>query len=71
MVTTSVAGLQECGKLHNSNRLLQQEADTLRADNVKLYEKVKFLQCYPSNSSVSVQNLTIFACNHVITERCD
>jgi len=45
--------LQECGQLHNSNRLLRQEADMLRADNVKLYEKVKFLQCYPSNSSVS------------------
>lgn len=70
MVTTTVAGLQECGKLHDSNRLLRQEADTLRADNIKLYEKVKFLQCYPSNSSVSIQNLMI-ACDHVITERCD
>ena len=54
MTIFSVVSLQECGKLSNSNRLLRQEADTLRADNVKLYEKVKFLQCYPSNSSVSV-----------------
>ena len=52
--TVTVINLQECGKLSNSNRLLREEADTLRADNVKLYEKVKFLQCYPSNSSVSV-----------------
>ena len=29
---------------------LQQEADRLRADNVKLYEKIKFLQSYPSSS---------------------
>jgi len=52
----NVVRLQECGQMRNSNRLLRQEADTLRADNVKLYEKVKFLQCYPSNSSVSVFN---------------
>ncbi|XP_065890443.1 protein CASP-like [Dysidea avara] len=45
---------EDCGQLHNSNRLLRQEADMLRADNVKLYEKVKFLQCYPSNSSRGV-----------------
>ena len=28
--------------------LLQNEMDKLRSDNVKLYEKIKFLQTYPS-----------------------
>lgn len=27
---------------------LQNELDSLRADNIKLYEKIKFLQSYPS-----------------------
>ena len=29
-------------------QLLQNETDKLRSDNVKLYEKIKFLQGYPS-----------------------
>lgn len=27
---------------------LQNELDSLRADNIKLYEKIKFLQSYPA-----------------------
>ena len=27
--------------------VLQREVDSLRGDNVKLYEKIKFLQSYP------------------------
>jgi len=33
---------------------LQNEADTVRKDNVKLYEKIKFLQSYPTKGSTSV-----------------
>ncbi|XP_043820536.1 protein CASP isoform X6 [Dromiciops gliroides] len=32
---------------------LQSELDSLRADNIKLYEKIKFLQSYPSHGSSS------------------
>lgn len=31
--------------------LLQNEIDTLRSDNVKLYEKIRFLQSYPNKVS--------------------
>lgn len=30
---------------------LQSELDNLRADNIKLYEKIKFLQSYPGQVS--------------------
>merc|ERR1712012_1504660 len=33
--------------------LLQNEIDKLRSDNIKLYEKVKFLQSYPKSGSVA------------------
>ncbi|XP_059177161.1 protein CASP-like [Physella acuta] len=33
--------------------LLQNEMDKLRSDNVKLYEKIRFLQSYPSKVSAS------------------
>jgi len=39
--------------------MLQSEVDTVRQDNVKLYEKIKFLQSYPSSksqTSVDVQD---------------
>lgn len=45
--------------LHQENRLmqhtmqaLQSELDNLRADNIKLYEKIKFLQSYPGRVSL-------------------
>ena len=31
--------------------LLQNEMDKLRSDNVKLYEKIKFLQTFPTKGS--------------------
>ncbi|XP_075450450.1 protein CASP isoform X4 [Ascaphus truei] len=33
--------------MHHTVRALQSELDNLRADNIKLYEKIKFLQSYP------------------------
>ena len=32
---------------------LQSELDSLRADNIKLFEKIKFLQSYPGRVSAS------------------
>ena len=39
---------------HNQQQIsvLQNEVDTLRSDNVKLYEKIKFLQSYPTKVSL-------------------
>lgn len=37
----------------NQVQLLQNEMDKLRSDNVKLYEKIKFLQSYPSKVVVN------------------
>nr|XP_026695660.1 protein CASP [Ciona intestinalis] len=39
---------------------LQGEVDSIRADNVKLYEKIKYLQSYPTSSStkVSMEDVT-------------
>ncbi|XP_076816927.1 protein CASP-like [Clavelina lepadiformis] len=37
---------------------LQNELDTLRADNIKLYEKIKFLQSYPTSSKVPIEDVT-------------
>ena len=31
--------------------MLQREIDSLRGDNVKLYEKIRFLQSYPGTVS--------------------
>lgn len=38
--------------LQHTVHALQSELDTLRADNIKLYEKIKFLQSYPGRVSV-------------------
>ena len=35
--------------------LLQNEVDSVRHDNVKLYEKIKFLQSYPTQGATNVQ----------------
>uniref|UniRef100_A0A8D3CA84 Protein CASP n=1 Tax=Scophthalmus maximus TaxID=52904 RepID=A0A8D3CA84_SCOMX len=35
--------------LQQTMQALQSELDSLRADNIKLYEKIKFLQSYPSS----------------------
>lgn len=38
--------------LQHTVHALQSELDNLRADNIKLYEKIKFLQSYPGRVSV-------------------
>uniref|UniRef100_A0A8C5T390 CASP C-terminal domain-containing protein n=1 Tax=Malurus cyaneus samueli TaxID=2593467 RepID=A0A8C5T390_9PASS len=37
--------------LQHTVHALQSELDNLRADNIKLYEKIKFLQSYPGRGS--------------------
>ncbi|XP_035477680.1 cut-like homeobox 1b isoform X6 [Scophthalmus maximus] len=39
--------------LQQTMQALQSELDSLRADNIKLYEKIKFLQSYPSKAGGS------------------
>lgn len=39
--------LQENRSMQQTMQALQNELDSLRADNIKLYEKIKFLQSYP------------------------
>ncbi|XP_058490978.1 cut-like homeobox 1b isoform X4 [Solea solea] len=39
--------------LQQTMQALQNELDSLRADNIKLYEKIKFLQSYPTKSGGS------------------
>uniref|UniRef100_A0A8C5M782 Protein CASP n=1 Tax=Leptobrachium leishanense TaxID=445787 RepID=A0A8C5M782_9ANUR len=39
--------------MHHTMRALQSELDNLRADNIKLYEKIKFLQSYPGRGGNS------------------
>uniref|UniRef100_A0A3B1K8P7 Protein CASP n=1 Tax=Astyanax mexicanus TaxID=7994 RepID=A0A3B1K8P7_ASTMX len=40
----------ESRSVQQTMQALQSELDSLRADNIKLYEKIKFLQSYPSRS---------------------
>ena len=42
---------QENQQQKQSINVLQREMDTLRGDNVKLYEKIRFLQTYQGNVS--------------------
>uniref|UniRef100_A0A8D2PMJ0 Protein CASP n=1 Tax=Zosterops lateralis melanops TaxID=1220523 RepID=A0A8D2PMJ0_ZOSLA len=42
---------QENRMLQHTVHALQSELDNLRADNIKLYEKIKFLQSYPGRGS--------------------
>jgi len=37
----------DCRQQRQTVAVLQREVDSLRGDNVKLYEKIKFLQSYP------------------------
>lgn len=37
--------------MQHTVQALQSELDNLRADNIKLYEKIKFLQSYPGRVS--------------------
>lgn len=40
--------------MHQTMQALQSELDSLRADNIKLYEKIKFLQSYPGRVCLCV-----------------
>jgi len=44
--------LQDCRQQRQTVAVLQREVDSLRGDNVKLYEKIKFLQSYPGTVSI-------------------
>lgn len=44
--------LQENRSMQQTMQALQAELDSLRADNIKLYEKIKFLQSYPGRVRV-------------------
>ena len=51
--STSICDLlQDCRQQRQTVSVLQREVDSLRGDNVKLYEKIKFLQSYPGTVSV-------------------
>ena len=50
--------LQELRHSHQQISVLQNEVDTLRSDNVKLYEKIKFLQSYPTKVQYTVAQET-------------
>ncbi|XP_060761876.1 cut-like homeobox 1b isoform X6 [Neoarius graeffei] len=43
----------ESRSMQQTLQALQSELDSLRADNIKLYEKIKFLQSYPTRSGES------------------
>ncbi|PKU35196.1 protein casp [Limosa lapponica baueri] len=43
---------EENRMMQHTVHALQSELDNLRADNIKLYEKIKFLQSYPGRVSV-------------------
>lgn len=51
---TPLCLLQENRSLQQTMQALQNELDSLRADNIKLYEKIKFLQSYPSKVKLCV-----------------
>lgn len=40
--------------MQQTMQALQSELDSLRADNIKLYEKIKFLQSYPGRVRLCV-----------------
>eukprot|EP00064_Thunnus_orientalis_P011946 superscaffoldBa00001777_g11978 len=44
--------------MQQTMQALQNELDSLRADNIKLYEKIKFLQSYPGRGRVILSNKT-------------
>ena len=52
---------------HNQQQIsvLQNEVDTLRSDNVKLYEKIKFLQSYPAKVYQLLRNSFVLKWNQI------
>lgn len=71
--------LQENRSVQQTMQALQNELDSLRADNIKLYEKIKFLQSYPSKvrrrvaawctAEISRPMLLFFSC-HCACRHC-
>lgn len=71
--------LQENRSVQQTMQALQNELDSLRADNIKLYEKIKFLQSYPSKvrrrvaawctAEISRPTLLFFSC-HCACRHC-
>ena len=53
--------MQESHQQRQTISVLQREVDSLRGDNVKLYEKIKFLQSYPGTVRKS-QDMGLFQC---------
>ncbi|TSN21154.1 Protein CASP [Bagarius yarrelli] len=53
MSSLSRPDAEESRSLQQTLQALQSELDSLRADNIKLYEKIKFLQSYPTRSGGS------------------
>ncbi|ESO97739.1 hypothetical protein LOTGIDRAFT_208887 [Lottia gigantea] len=51
--------------------LLQNEMDKLRSDNVKLYEKIRFLQSYPTKTPGSMEDGTEHRYSSQYEERLD
>eukprot|EP00794_Sanderia_malayensis_P014305 gene14305-15793_t len=52
--------------------MLQNEVDNIRSDNIKLYEKIKFLQSYPNqNTKVNVQDDSVSKYSSHYEERID
>lgn len=49
----SLLPIQENRMMQHTVHALQSELDNLRADNIKLYEKIKFLQSYPGRVSAA------------------
>ncbi|XP_067307610.1 cut-like homeobox 1b isoform X1 [Pseudorasbora parva] len=55
--------------LQQTLQALQSELDSLRADNIKLYEKIKFLQSYPSRAGDSDETVMRYSSQY--EERLD
>ncbi|EDO29580.1 predicted protein, partial [Nematostella vectensis] len=51
--------------------LLQNEVDTLRSDNVKLYEKIKFLQSYPTKATTPQRQAAVSRYSSQYEQRLD
>ena len=51
-IETGTQFFQQCVAYQQQAQMLTNETDKLRSDNVKLYEKIKFLQAYPTKVRV-------------------
>jgi hypothetical protein len=58
---------QESRLAQHTIQALQSELDSLRADNVKLFEKIKFLQSYPGRVSALPSSLVSAQGSHMWT----